>query len=77
MNLDLMGFILEIILPNKLKDGAYLINLDEYFDSFETEHILKEIKNFTNNINIIANIYRVQNYVRIYLYWIYRLYVYG
>ena len=33
-----------------------------YFDSFGIEHIPKEIKNFTNNKNIIANIYRVQNY---------------
>ena len=50
-------------LPDKIKDGAYIINLDEYsdiathsvalyvrkannvtyFDSFEVEHILKEI----------------------------------
>ena len=33
-------------------DGAYVINLDEfksiiYFDSFEVEHIPKEIKTFT------------------------------
>ena len=33
-----------------------------YFDSSGIEHIPKEIKNFTNNKNIIANIYRVQNY---------------
>ena len=32
MNLDLMGFILDIILPDKIKDGAYVINLDEYSD---------------------------------------------
>ena len=50
-------------LPDKIKDGAYVINLDEYsdigihwialyinnktvtyFDSFEVEHIPKEIK---------------------------------
>ena len=30
MNLDLMAYILEIILPNKIKKGAYIINLDEY-----------------------------------------------
>ena len=31
MNLDLMVYILEIInLPNKIKKGAYVINLDEY-----------------------------------------------
>ena len=33
-----------------------------YFDSFGGEHIPKEIKKFINNENIIANIYRVQNY---------------
>ena len=68
-------------LPDKIKDGAYVVNLDEYsdigthwialyvnnktvtyFDSFGIESIPKEIKNFTNNKNIIANIYRVQNY---------------
>ena len=68
-------------LPDKIKDGAYVINIDEYsdigthwialylntktvtyFDSFGIEHIPKEIKNFTTNKNIIANIYRVQNY---------------
>ena len=68
-------------LPDKIKDGAYVITLDEYsdigthwialyinkktvkyFHSFGIEHIPKEIKNFTNNRNIIANIYRVQNY---------------
>ena len=65
----------------KIKDGAYVINLDEYsdigthwiplyvndnaatyFDSFGIEHILLKIKNFINNKNIIANIYRIQNY---------------
>ena len=73
-------------LPDKIKDGAYVVNLDEYydigthwialyvnkktvnnktityFDSFGVEHIPKEIKKFINNKNIIANIYRVQNY---------------
>ena len=67
-------------LPDKIKDGAYVSNLDEYsdiathwialyinktvtyFDSFGIEHIPKEIKNFTDNKNIRANIYRVQNY---------------
>ena len=33
-----------------------------YFDSFGVEHIPKEIKKFINNKNIIANIYREQNY---------------
>ena len=67
-------------LPNKINDGAYVINLDEhtdtgthwialfcnknkiiYFDSFGVEHILKEIKEFIDNKNIKANIYRVQS----------------
>ena len=67
--------------PDKIKYGAYVINLDEYsdirthwialfvntktltyFDSFWVEHILKEIKNFINNKNIIANIFRIQAY---------------
>ena len=68
-------------LPDKIKDGAYVINLDEYsdigthwialyvnnktvtyFDSFGIAHIPKEIKHFTNNKNVIANIYKIQNY---------------
>ena len=68
-------------LPDKIKDGAYVLNLDEYsdigthwialyvnnktatyFDSFGVELIPKEIKKLTNNKNITANIYRVQNY---------------
>ena len=68
-------------LPDKIKDGAYVINLDEYsdigthwralyannktvtyFDSFGIEHIPKEVKKFIGNRNIIANIYRIQNY---------------
>ena len=68
-------------LPHKIKDGAYVINLDEYsdtgthwvalyvnnktatyLDSFGIEHIPNENKKFINNKNIIANIYRVQNY---------------
>ena len=32
MNLDSMRFILDINLPDKIKDGAYVINLDEYSD---------------------------------------------
>ena len=57
----------------KIKNGAYIINLDEYsdigthwvalyvqnnnvtyFDSFGVEHILKEIKTFINNKNILT-----------------------
>ena len=68
-------------LPDQIKYGAYVINLDEYsdigtlwialyvntktvtyFHSFWVEHILKEIKNFINNKNIIANMFRVQAY---------------
>ena len=33
-----------------------------YFDSFGVEHIPKEIKNFINNKNITANIFRIQAY---------------
>ena len=68
-------------LPDKIKDGTYVTNLDEhcdigtqwialyvntktvaYFDSFGVEHIPKEMKNFINNKNIIANIFRIQAY---------------
>ena len=31
-----------------------------YFDSFGVDHILKEIKKFIGNKNIIANIFRIQ-----------------
>ena len=31
-----------------------------YFDSFGVEHVPKEIKIFTGNKNIIANIYKIQ-----------------
>ena len=66
-------------LPKKIKDGAYVINLDEYvdvgtywialfwnrnkifyFDSFGVEHVPEEIKEFVENNNIKANIFRVQ-----------------
>ena len=33
-----------------------------YVDSFRVEHIPKEIKKFSNNKNIIANIFRIQAY---------------
>ena len=65
----------------KIKDGEYVINLDEYksivthwialhvdgnnvtyFDSFEVEHIPKEIRKFIGNKNIKTNIYRIQGY---------------
>ena len=64
---------------SKIKDGTYIINLDEdesigthwtalhvnnenvtYFDSFEVEHVSKEIKKFKRNKNIIVNIYNIQ-----------------
>ena len=32
MNQDLMVFLQEIICLKKIKDGAYVINLDEYVD---------------------------------------------
>ena len=66
-------------LSKNIKDGAYVINLDEYkdvethwialfckkneiiyFDSFGVEHIPEEIKEFTGNKNIKANIFCVQ-----------------
>ena len=65
----------------KIKDGAYVINLDKYksvgthwialysnaniivyFDSFEVQHIPKEIKKFIGNKIIITNIYRMQSH---------------
>ena len=65
--------------PKKIKDGAYVINLDEYadvdthwialscnrseivyLDSFGIEHVPQEIKEFVENKNIIAHIFRVQ-----------------
>ena len=68
-------------LPNKIIDGASVINLDEhsdigthwialyvnaksitYFDSFEVEHIPKEIKKSINNKNDTGNIFRIQAY---------------
>ena len=67
-------------LPNEIKKGAYVINLDEYentgthwvslfvktrytvyFDSFDVEHIPKEINKFINN-DIKSNIFRIQAY---------------
>ena len=67
--------------PDKLKDGSYVINLDEYsdigthcitlyalnnnvthFDSFEFEHIPKEIKIFIDKSVVAKNIFRIQAY---------------
>ena len=36
-----------------------------YFNSFGVEHILKEIKKFIGNKNIMTNIYRIQAYTSI------------
>ena len=64
-----------------IKDGPYVVNLDEYsdigthwvalwvnnnnvtyFDSFEVQHIPKEIIKFIKNKNIKTNIFRIQAY---------------
>ena len=63
---------------SKIKDAAYIINLDEYesigthqianaknvtyFDSFGVEHIPKVIKKFIGNKNITTKFYRIQAY---------------
>ena len=56
-------------MPKKIKDGAYVITLDEYadvgtywivyFDSFSVEHVPEEIKEFIGNKNIKPNIFLV------------------
>ena len=62
----------------KIKDGAYVINLDigthqvvlwvnnsnniTYVDSFGVEHISKNITKFIKNKNIKTNIFRMQAY---------------
>ena len=73
MNLDLTGFILEIIYL--IKNGAYVINFDKYSDIgthwialelkillIGIEHIPKEIKKFIVNKNIKTNIFRIEAY---------------
>ena len=55
-------------LPGKVKNGAYVINLDEYsdigthtyFDSFWVEHIPKKIKIFIDKCIVVLNIFRIQ-----------------
>ena len=61
---------------SKIKNGAYVINLDEYsdigthwvalyvtyFDYFGVEHIPKEIRTFIDNKNTKTNIFRIQVY---------------
>ena len=55
--------------------ALYILDNDAiYFDSFGVEHIPKEIKNFINNKNITKNIFRLQTYTWLFLYWIYWLY---
>ena len=67
-------------LPDKIKDGRYAINLDEYsdigtywtvyglnnnvtcFESFEIDHIPKEIKIFINKSIFVTNIFKIQAY---------------
>ena len=65
-------------LPDKIKNGAYVINPHEYSDigthwialyvstkthsTFGVEYIPKEIKKFINNNNVIASIFRLQAY---------------
>ena len=62
---------------SKIKDGAYIRNLDEYEsvgthhvalymnaenDCFGVKHIPKEIRKFTGNKNIATDIYKMQGY---------------
>ena len=62
---------------SKIKDGAYIRNLDEYEsigthqvvlcmnaenDRFGVKHIPKEIRKFTGNKNIATDIYKMQGY---------------
>ena len=71
-----MEFVLEIILPNKIKDGLYVKYLDEYsntgtysialnncvtcFDSFGVEHIPKEVIKYIDKSTILTNIFRIR-----------------
>ena len=57
-------------LPKTIKNGAYVIKLDEYadvgthwliyFDSFGVEHVPKEIKRFIGHKNTKTNIFKIQ-----------------
>ena len=42
-------------------------NKTVYFDSFEVEHILKEIKKFIGNKNMITKFYRIQAYINVWI----------
>ena len=62
----------------KIKDGTYIINLDQYkptethlialylislyFDSFGVKYIPKETEKFVGKKNVAATIYRIQTY---------------
>ena len=76
MNLDLMEFFQEINCLKKLKDGACVINLDEYADTgthwialfckrseivYFDSFGVEEIKELIGNKNLKANIFRVQS----------------
>ena len=53
----------------------YVQNNDvTYFNFFRREHISKEIRTFIGNKNIKTNIFRMQAYDSIFLYWIYWFY---
>ena len=77
MNLDLMEFLVEITVKNvayvinldEYHDigthwvALYVNNkIVTYFDSFEVEHITKEIMKLIARKKIITNIYRIQAY---------------
>ena len=56
-------------LLDKIKDGAYVISLDEIsgiditsFDSFGVGHIPKELERFIGNKNLQKNIFKIQAY---------------
>ena len=59
-----MAFILDTICRKKIKDGTYVINLDEYSDvgrHYIAFFVTEEQKfKFIGNKNMIANIFRVQ-----------------
>ena len=58
----------------KIKNGAYMINLNEYESigthwiatlmASDVKHIPREIMQFTGNKNVVTNIYRVQQTIQ-------------
>ena len=55
MHLNLIEFIIEIIYLKKIKDGAYVINLDEYSDTethWITSHVLNNKGTYSYNSGI-------------------------